>query len=226
MNVDQFVTAFDDLFPATERDVPTPVFEQRLTRSFFDPCPEIQGLTAVKNQFMLKLAYSCLPENECYFEVGIYCGKTLISALKDAPARKTYACDDFSEAALDSDMALSMVLENLQRYGLRDRVEFFNADFRTVANASHIGEPIGLYFYDGGHTEEDQRDAITLVAPLLADTALVIVDDWNFPEVPTGTQRGIEESEGTWERLYVLPARHGEDTGMWWNGVAIYAFRR
>lgn len=226
MNVAAFCVAFEHLFPGSEKNATTPVLEQAFTRSFFDPCFQVPGMTSVKNQFLLKVAYGLLPEDECYFEVGTFQGKTLISALLGNPRRKTYACDNFSEFTNDPGLSRQILEEHLQLYRLHERVTFFDSDFRGIVTRERIPEPVGVYFYDGGHTAEDHRDAIVLAEHLLADEALVIIDDWNAPEVRTGTGQGVAESVNHWEQMLELPARHNEDLGQWWNGVAVYSFNR
>jgi hypothetical protein len=100
-----------------------------------------------------------------------------------------------------------------------------------VLNREKIPQPIGLYFYDGAHDEDSQYEGIRQAEPLLAGKALVIVDDWRFAEdsrsyAQRGTQRAIAESANEWQLLYELPARFNGDRALWWNGVAVLAFRR
>lgn len=70
-----------------------------------------------------------------------------------------------------------------------------------------------------------------LAEPFLGEGALVIVDDWRFaPDsqsyAKVGTERAIAESQNEWNLLYDLPARHNGDRAMWWNGIAVFGFRR
>ena len=226
MNIEAFRTLFEQTFPEEERDAPSPVLEQAFTRSFFDPCFFVPGMTAVKNQHLLKLAFSFIAESECYLEVGTWQGKTLISALLSNVPRKAYACDDFSEFTHDKRVSRDALFSHLRLFNLEGKVTFYNDDFRNVLNRDHIAEPVGVYFYDGGHTVRDHVDAIAFAEPILADRALVIIDDWNFEDVPRGTERAIAASKHTWEPLYLLPARGNADQGLWWNGVAVYTFTR
>ncbi len=226
MDIRGFQQQFAEHFPEVERGQPTPVLEQTFTRSFFDPCFNVPGMTAVKNQFLLKLAFACIAQDECYLEVGTWLGKTLISAAANNVVRKAYACDDFSEYTPNPELSLANLRHHLQLYGLKEKVTFYNDDFRNIMDRDHVPEPVGLYLYDGGHSEQDHEDGIVLAEPLLADEALVVIDDWNFEEAPKGAEKAVAASQQEWERLYVLPARTNGDHGLWWNGVAVYAFRR
>ena len=226
MNTGHFCALFDRFFPAGERSLPTPAFEQAFVRSFFDPCFLVPGFTSVKIQHLLRLAFSCLPSSECYLEIGSLQGKTLISAVLNNPERKTYACDNFSEFTTDRDISAAGLRNNLRIFGLDKQVTFYDADFRTIMDRTHIPEPVGLYLYDAEHTEELQYQGIKLAEPLLADEALVAVDDWNWPPAVEGTNKALRESSNDWALLYELTNPGESNHAMWWNGFALFRFRR
>jgi len=178
---------------------------------------------------LLNLAYSCLDANECYVEIGTFVGKSIISAMINNKLRKTFACDNFSQFQDMSSEAILM--SNLEKYNLRDKIIFFDTDFRKILTNEIINIPIGLYFYDGTHDFESQYWAIKLVENLLAQEALVIVDDWRYaPDsnsyAKEATIKAIEESIFQYDLLYELPARYNGDHGMWWNGIGVFAFYR
>ncbi len=199
-----------------------------------DPCPDVVGMASVKKLRLLARAVSFLPpsDRECYFEVGSYQGKSLIAAIVHNHGRCAIACDNFS--LFDDRGENRTVLErNLSRYGLRDRVRFFDCDFRDLLLRwrSEGLPPIGVYFYDGAHDEESQYLALRLGEAVLSERAVVIVDDWRFAEdsdsrAEAGTRRAVAESSNDWKVEYVLPARYNGDSEEWWNGVAVLSFRR
>lgn len=229
MNVALFQSVFETFFPRHEQDRPSPHFEDAFSRSFFDPCFDVPGMASLKKLKLLNIAVSLLPENEAYLEVGTYVGKSLISALLGNPGRLAYACDNFSEFTESN--SLEHLVTHLRRYDLYDKVRLFDADFRQALSREHIDAPVGVYFNDGPHDEESQYLGIKLGEPLLADEALVLVDDWRLANdsgsyAKAGTERAISESRHRWTRLYELPARFNGDQGLWWNGVGVYAFQR
>jgi len=126
---------------------------------------------------------------------------------------------------------LETTLGHLRAHGVAGRVVFYDADFTTIYTPEKLPDPVGLYFYDGAHDEESQYQAIRLAEPYLADTALVLVDDWRFENdsqsyARAGTMRAVDESKHRWQLLYELPARFNGDKAMWWNGVAVLSFQR
>ena len=227
MNFNIFKNTFDNYFPPRDLNKVTPWFEDRFLASFFDSCFDIQGMCSIKKQMLLKIAASCINENEGYLEIGTYSGKSLISAMQSGSSASFYACDDFSEQ-ITTENTQEILMNNLSRYGFSEKVHFFNGDFRRFMNNKFITVPISVYFYDGAHDLESQYDGIKYIEPLLADKAIVIIDDWRFGPDSTsyakkGTELAVSESNRSWELLYDLPSRFNGDLGMWWNGVAVYA---
>jgi hypothetical protein len=202
----------------------------RLARMLLDPCPDVSGMASYKKLLLIDLVASLLPDDECYLEVGTFQGKHLVAALNRNPKVNAVACDNFSEFN-DSGVNRATLEGNLARYGLQDRVQFFDMDFRALmASWSERKLPrVGGYFYDGAHDKASQYDGIKHVEPLLADRALVIVDDWRLAKdsgsyAEAGTLQAISESYNDWKILYVLPARRNGDLDQWWNGVGVLAF--
>src|SRR5262249_37950847 len=229
MNTALFLRRFERAFPLRRRTRPNPLLRYGFLRRLVDPCPTVLGMTAPKNQKLLRLAFSCLGTEEAYLEVGTYQGKTLISALLGNPHRPAYACDNFSEFAGPDSRAI--LNRNLARSGLAGRATFLDADFRSVLRPDVIPHRVGLYLYDGAHDEPSQYDGIALAEPLLADEALVLVDDWrqapdSGSHAQAGTRRAIAASRHEWQVCYELPARWNGDLEMWWNGMAVLRFRR
>lgn len=229
MKVNEFLQVFRYFFPDDEIAKPSPHFEDRFSRSFFDTCFDVEGMMSIKKQKLLNIAFACLAPEEAYLEVGTYMGKSLVSAMQNNPQRTVYACDNFSEFTATN--SLERLVANLRRYNFRERVQIFDADFRQVVNKEHMPVPIGLYFNDGAHDEESQYQGIKLAEPLLANEALVLVDDWCLAAdsgsyAKAGTERAAAESPNEWTFLYDLPARYNGDQGLWWNGVGVYSFRR
>lgn len=220
--------AFWERFDGLERNQPNYAYWDPIVVAEVDLCPDVEGMMSIKKQQLLNLAFSLLPEDEAYLEVGTYQGKSIVSAMLNNPHRTAYACDNFSEFDTNS---FKITQANLARYGLLDRVIFHDCDFIEIFTPEKLQTPIGVYFYDGAHDADSQYKAITEVEPFLADQALVLVDDWRFaPDSQSyakqSTLRAIEESEHQWKLLYELPARFNGDRAMWWNGVAVLRFQR
>ena len=67
-----------------------------------------------------------------------------------------------------------------------------------------------------------------MVDSLLADEAIVIVDDWRYADdsksfAKQATLDAIKQSKRKYKLLYELPSRFNGDKSMWWNGVAVFS---
>jgi hypothetical protein len=87
-----------------------------------------------------------------------------------------------------------------------------------------VAEPIGAYFYDGSHGPLAHYLSFGVVEPLLADEALIVVDDASWPVVARVTDLYVGRHPG-YQLLVDLPSEHESDP-RWWNGVRVYAYRR
>lgn len=228
MDTEAFNTAFLAQCDRQYREHPNYEHWDPIERQNIDPFPTLQGMLSIKKQQLLNLAFKHLPEGEAYFEIGVYHGKSILSAMYMNPPRTAYACDNFSQF---DDNALDILQENLRTNGKLEQVTFFDCDFVESLTQEKLREPIGLYFYDGAHDEESQFNGIHLVEEFLADEALVFVDDWRFAQdsqsfAEEGTLRAITASQNQWKLHHALPARFNGDMAMWWNGVAVLSFNR
>lgn len=236
MQLECFIEKFEAVFPEHRRSKPSGLWERiKLFRAFSDPCPDVAGMASLRKLQLLNLAVSFLPADgdECYLEVGTYQGKSLIAALVGNINRMAVACDNFSEFTASATESVSILQKNLASYGLSESVRFYNEDFLTLFEKwqTYKLPPVGVYFYDGAHDELSQYEAIRAVEPILANEALVIIDDWRYAEdsgsyAEAATRRAIAESPNTWRIQWVLPARYNGDLAMWWNGVVVLLFSR
>jgi predicted O-methyltransferase YrrM len=237
VNVREFYAAAIPLF--ARHNLPS-LFHRLLRaarlKSYEDPFPDVVGMSSANKLDLLRLAASFLPQTgeECYLEIGCYQGKSLIAAMSGNPNVSGVACDNFS---LFDDPSYpknaNALRHNIQRYGLSERIKLFDCDFRELLgswNSKRLPQ-VGMYFYDGAHDEESQYLGIRLVEGILADNAIVFVDDWRFAKdsqsyAERGTRRAIEESSGGWSLDRVLPARYNGDRDLWWNGLAVLSYQR
>jgi hypothetical protein len=138
------------------------------------------GMSGRKYRRMINQLVGLAPQPR-YLEVGSWAGSTACSAMY-GNALPVTCIDNWSEfggprAAFDqaTDAARS------------DQIAFrvIEEDFRKV-DYSAIGT-YNIYLFDGPHEYQDQFDGVTMAQPALADEHILIVDDWNWPQVRQGT---------------------------------------
>ena len=74
-------------------------------------------------------------------------------------------------------------------------MSFLERDFRSI-DYKNIAEVFGLfdvYLFDGPHEHQDQLDGLLVAQPTLKPSYVQIVDDWNWPEVRSGTLQAIAD---------------------------------
>jgi protein O-GlcNAc transferase len=199
---------FDD-FPAS----PVP-----RGRRYDDVLEAVPGLARENNLALLGLAASLLPPGESYVEVGSYRGTSLISALRGNDA-DAVAIDDFSfrEGSRDELEA------NLERFGFAGRPTVLEGDFEEVLRGGALeGRRVGVYYYDAGHSYEQQLAGLRLIEPYLADEALLVVDDSDWERV----DRADRDYLASQPRARLLVDIPGDDKGYphWWRGVHVIAW--
>jgi predicted O-methyltransferase YrrM len=186
---------------------------------------DVPGFCTAAELAVLNLAARMLPVGEAYLEVGTFKGRSLCGTLLDAPDRTYVAVENFQEFGMVAGSARAELAGHLDRYAAGRTLALHDADcFALLARAGAIPEPVGVYFYDGGHTAMAHYLALGVVEPLLADEALVLVDDATWPVVAAATQRYLSRHPG-WSVVRDIRAGRDHDP-VWANGMLLLAYRR
>jgi len=170
----------------------------------------------------------CLLNNLCsapwasYLEVGCWRGSTLCAAAYGNSPGAVVGIDNYSEAPEGEGRdARAELHRNCARLltgrGVPSRL--IAEDFRSV-DPFTIG-PFTVYFYDGAHDADAQREAFTHMGPALADVFVAVVDDWNMRRTRLSTREAFAELG--WGRIWEteLPANRNGDLRRWWNGLLV-----
>jgi hypothetical protein len=188
-------------FIATQPDEPAQMLEVFNTRI---PCslPEadpprawIADLCAMPR--MSTFAIGCLinkavhdlPDGQCYVNVGVWHGFSLLVGMLRNPDKKCIGIDNFSEFG-------GPRLEFRKRYlaARSQNHHFYEIDYKKYFEQLHK-DLIGFYFYDGAHDYANQIDGLRIAEPFLADNALVMVDDTNWRDPYQATLDFMETSD-------------------------------
>jgi predicted O-methyltransferase YrrM len=193
-------------------------------RRFAAVLADVPGMATENKLALLNLAAAHLEPGEAYLEVGSFKGLSLIGAMLGNAGRRFHAIENFLEFNPDG-RARAELEANLARWVLPDRARLLEGDcFALLRRGAALGEPVGVYFYDGAHGRLPHYLALGVAEPWLADRALVVIDDASWPIVARATDRYVAAHPG-YRLLFDLAAEHEEDP-RWWNGVRVYAFER
>jgi len=186
---------------------------------------DVAGYTGPNELAVLQAAAEVLPPTEAYLEVGTFKGRSICAAVQDNPDKAFYAMENFLEFGMTGQQARDELMDNLQRYAADADVRLLEGDcFSLMADPGLIDRPVGVYFYDGEHTLLSHYLALAVVEPLLADEALVLVDDASWPLVQRAHRIFMRRHPG-WQVVATWDARHADDP-RWANGLHALVFRR
>jgi len=166
---------------------------------------------------LINKAVRDLPEGQCYVNVGVWHGFSLLVGMTGNPDKKCIGIDNFSEFG-------GPRLEFRKRYleARKENHHFFEMDYKQYFQAMHKPEDkIGFYFYDGAHDYKNQLEGLKIAKPFLADDALVMVDDTNWPDPYNATIEFMNRSRNEWE-IILDEKTSGNMHPTWWNGIMVF----
>ena len=170
----------------------------------------IEGMSGNKGRHLLNNLCS-IPQTR-YLEVGMWRGSTLCSAIKGNSVIAT-GIDNWSEFG----GPMGDCKNNVEKCKGSSQVKIIDQDCFTVDKSSLDG-PYNVYFYDGGHSEIEQYKAITYFDEVMADSFVLVVDDWMQLEVVRGTLFGLKDMKYDilWENHCRSVDFNRDD---WWCGL-------
>jgi predicted O-methyltransferase YrrM len=187
-------------------------------RRFASILADVGGLACENNLALLNLAASLLDAGESYVEVGSFKGLSLIAAMLgntgDFVGIDDFSLGDGSRARLEA---------NLGRYGLAGHAILEGDAFELLGQGALGSRRVGVYYYDAAHDYRSQVRGLRLIEPHLAEDALLIVDDTDWPHVA----RAVRDYQARQPRAELLVSLGGRGRGQpwWWEGVQVLRWR-
>jgi hypothetical protein len=165
-----------------------------------------------------------------YLEVGIFHGATFCAAISNNSV-VAVGVDNWSEYGGPTNAAAFYRNLAMAR-SPRSAVTIIEQDFRSAPLSSFDAFDFG--FYDGSHTEKDQYDGALAVLAALKPRGILMVDDWNWKQVRTGTQRALDDAGVAVELMIELRTtdddsfigNRGGRLSDWHNGVMVAVVSR
>jgi predicted O-methyltransferase YrrM len=219
MNTHDFLTNLASGFAGDPQD--TDPLDPRWARIADD----VAGFTGPNELAVLQAAAAAMPHDEAYLEVGTFKGRSICAAVQDNSGKDFYAMENFLEFGMQGVEARDELMSNLSGHAAEANVALLEGDcFRLMADRALVKKPVGVYFYDGEHTLLSHYLALAVVEPLLADEALVLVDDASWPVVQRAHRLFLARHR-EWSVVATWDAP-GPDDPRWSNGLHALVFRR
>ena len=186
----------------------------------------IGGMTSPIIMSLLNAGVKHLTPGEIYCEVGCLHGCTLIGALLGNDARAV-AVDNFSQFCDNPGAAKRLLLSNLDQYHLSSQVSFFDQDFHVFFKGAtpEIVPSVGVYFYDGDHSQGEQLAGLEAALPLLANDALIFCDDIAMESVSRAVNLFVGNQFCFLKPVFCMTVVKNGDP-LYWDGIAVWHFHR
>jgi predicted O-methyltransferase YrrM len=212
MDAERFARELPRLFADFPRS------EHPRDRRFAPILADVGGLARENNLALLNLAASLLGTGESYVEIGSFKGLSLIAAML-GNAGDFVGIDDFSLG----EGSRPRLEANLGRYGFAGYTILEGDAFRLLRQGALGERRVGVYYYDAAHDYRSQVRGLRLIEPYLAEEALLIVDDTDWPQVA----RAMRDYIAGQPRVEPLLTLEGKDRGQpwWWEGVEVLRWR-
>lgn len=161
-----------------------------------------------------------------HLECGVHKGGTYTATIAgNNNLKSTTAIDNFESDEQSDDKAQPQFISNASKFIPESTTHqlIVSDTFQSIDKIKETG--IDIYMYDGDHSEEAQRKALTYFKEKLADEFIFLCDDYDWPEVQKGTQDGIKEGgyEGLYEKILV---GNDHDNDQFWNGFYIALLKK
>ena len=180
----------------------------------------VRGMTTPAAMELLSFAVAHLEPGECYLETGTWHGATLIGAIAANHEAHGYAIDDESMTGFDNDgdSPRAHWHANVSAFGLANRATYIPGSVPEAYSALSI-PPVGVFLFDGGkQTGEEAYQGIKGVLPLLAERAIIILDDANTAQIRTAAWHLCREYPERCAIVLDIPTPANAYPGFW-NGI-------
>lgn len=144
----------------------------------------LSGFSGKKMQGTLqRMAAELTNEKNCYLEVGVFQGLTLLSVGSVAKG-EVIGIDNF--AFFDKEgKNQSIVNSRIKKLEL-ENVTLINADYEDALHNLEDqlkGRKVSVFFIDGPHDYRSQLVCLLFIKPFLSENAVIIIDDCNYNSV-------------------------------------------
>jgi len=191
--------------------------------------PEVLALEGMSSPKVRHLYNNLGAISAKYLEIGSWKGASLISTLFNNSSLQGMAVDDWSEFNENGSVAKEC-LSNVDRFIVPVEGLPIVFDMGSCWHVQCLPFRPDLYLFDGGHSFEDHRKAVTHFFPMMADQFIFIVDDFSNPDfhaVKEGTLAGLSDVKDQYKVVKDWELwEEGEGSVRWWNGLGVFLIER
>jgi hypothetical protein len=183
---------------------------------------------------LISTAASYLSDDECYVNIGTWNGYSFFAGFLLNPQKTCIGNDNFS--LFNKEHSVSSLEKDKANRNFGDIRSFFYKEFNRIKTKNSIfvegdwrkflgdfrettDKKIGLYFYDGDHSFNDQFEALERIVPYLSDNPIIFIDDANLEDVKNANEKFLN-IHPDFSILYDIKTPCNRYP-TWWNGIQI-----
>ena len=187
----------------------------------------VQGMSGNKTRHLYN--NMCALKDMTYVEVGTWKGSSFIGAMFGNKETYGICIDNWSEFGGPKTECIANINHHLS---LNTNITVIDKDCWSITEADLLNKPIDIFMYDGQHTYETQKKAITYYCKFFSKYVIIMVDDWtcDWVDVKKGTMDGIAEMKlkihYSCEIPLVNTTVHHQGGDTFWNGCGVFVCER
>ena len=181
----------------------------------------VLSLEGMSNRKVRHLLNNIASLKDCnYLEIGCHKGSTIVSALFKNQIKNHWEIDSFS------DPIKSEFIKNFTSI-LGYPPNLINKDYLSFNPIEdYVIKDVDVYFYDGEHTNKNQKTAISYYLNSMKNEFIYVCDDWFWWDVIQETKETIKELNLTVLYEKILPQNTDTNKDLWWNGVYVGVLKK
>lgn len=213
---EKYIAHVEECFAKADRN------ESKITQDIID----MEGMTGTKTRHFYNNLVS-MPSAK-YLEIGVWKGSSSCAAMY---GNNSYCVFIDNWAAFGGPK--EEFLQNFEKFKGDNIARFIEADCFKMQEIN-FDTKFNIYLFDSDHSERSQYLGVDMYLPVLEDVFVLVVDDWNWSEVRTGTLNAIADNglQILWEKAIKLTNDNtftndqqiAKDT--WWNGIAVFIIKK
>lgn len=171
----------------------------------------------------------CSMEDAKYLEIGTWKGSTICSAMCENKM-ECICIDNWSEFGGPK----KEFIKNFEKFKGENKAWFIEDDCWNVDKYLIITK-FNIFMYDGNHSVESHRKALSYFKHYMEPAFIFIVDDWNSVRVRKGTLNSIVDNNFTVKyKKEIFTTRDGKHpkpnmsrgNGDWHNGICVFVLEK
>ena len=154
-----------------------------------------------------------IPEDSVYLNVGVFCGFSFFAGIVGND-RQCIGVDNFCGFPEINPRSIFYAQYSIFN---NDKTAFYEQDFKEYFKTHN--KKIGFYFYDGGHTYEEQKDGLEVALPYITNGGYILIDDTNQEQVERANNDFLKSNPEFKVLFSVKTANNCHPT--WWDGISL-----